>query len=121
MDLHDVRLGMRRKAVAAGAAALLAAAAAAPARADTLKTPGDPGADPDPPGATQYADSAGAVTLTRPASADAPGYTLTVTKSPFQITTTRAGQTVLATTGTSATTAAARFVSGGTSYYATGV
>jgi alpha-glucosidase (family GH31 glycosyl hydrolase) len=121
MDLHDVRLGMRRAAATAGAACLLLGAATAPARADTLKTPGDPGVDPDPPGATQYADGAGAVTLTRPASADAPGYTLTVTKSPVQITTTRAGQTVLATTGTSATTAAARFVSGGTSYYATGV
>jgi alpha-glucosidase (family GH31 glycosyl hydrolase) len=113
MDLHDVRL-------AVGAVCLLLASAA-PARADTLRTPGDPGVYPDPPSATAYADTGDAATLTRPASADAPGYTLTISKSPFEITTARGGQTVLATTGNSATSAAARFVSGGSSYYATGV
>jgi alpha-glucosidase (family GH31 glycosyl hydrolase) len=94
---------------------------AAPAAADTLQTPGDPGLRPDAPAATRFADTGTALVLTRPASRGAPGYTLTVTKAPFEITTARDGRTVLATTGDSAATAAARFVSGGTAYYATRV
>ena len=49
-------------------------------------------------GGAQVSDQAGAVTLTMPPSAGAPGYSLTVTKSPLQLTTGRAGHTVLATT-----------------------
>src|SRR3954451_20645519 len=103
------------------APAVAAAAPAAPARADTLKHVGDPGTSPDPPAATKFADTGSALELTRGSSRGAPGYTLTVSKQPFELTTTRDGQTVLATTGHSATAAAARFFSGGTSYYATNV
>jgi alpha-glucosidase (family GH31 glycosyl hydrolase) len=124
MELQRVHLGRRpRKWVLAAlvTAAALLGAAAAPARADTISTPGDPGTSPDPPAATGFADTGDSLVLTRPASADAPGYVLTIGKHPFELTTARGGRTVLATTGDSATTAAARFVSGGTSYYATGV
>jgi len=125
MEFQRVHLGShqeRWRALAVlGAAVALLATAAIPARADTLKTPGDPQIDPDPASATAFAETADAVTLTRPASAGAPGYTLTIAKQPFQLTTSRGGSTVLATTGTSDTAAAARFVSGGTAYHATGV
>ena len=119
MEFQGVHLGGRALAALGAVAAL--AVAAAPARADTMRGLGDPGTSPDPPGQTRFADSAAALTLTRRASKDAPGYTLTVAKQPFELTTTRDGKTVLATTGASATAAAARFVSGGTSYYATRV
>src|SRR4051794_6871019 len=124
MEFQGVHLGKRsrgRELAALAAAAAALAAAAAPARADTLKHVGDPGTSPDPPAATKFADTRSALELTRGSSRGAPGYTLTVSKQPFELTTTRDGQTVLATTGHSATAAAARFVSGGTSYYATNV
>jgi alpha-glucosidase (family GH31 glycosyl hydrolase) len=95
--------------------------AATPAAADTLSTPGDPQIQPDPPGATAFTAKADSLTLSRRPGHGAPGYTLTIAKQPFEVTTTRGGQTVLATTGASASTAAVRFVSGGTTYYATGV
>ena len=119
MQFQGVDLGGRALAALGAVAAL--AVAAAPARADTMRGLGDQSMSPDPPGQTRFADSGAALTLTRRASKDAPGYTLTVAKQPFQLTTRRDGQTVLATTGDSATAAAARFVSGGTSYYATRV
>src|SRR4051794_16831987 len=118
MEFQGVHLGSRALA-ALGVAGTLARAAAR-ARADTLR-PVDPGTSPDPPGATSFRDTGGALTLTRRASWGAPGYTLTIAKQPFELTTTRDGQTVLATTGAGPTAAAARFVSGGTSYYATRV
>jgi alpha-glucosidase (family GH31 glycosyl hydrolase) len=118
MEFQGVHLGSRGLAALGAAAAL--GLAAAPARADTLRTV-DPGASPDPPGATSFRDTGAALTLTRRASWGAPGYTLTIAKQPFELTTKRDGQTVLATTGDSPTAAAARFVSGGTSYYATKV
>ena len=128
MEFQRVHLGRRprnherwRTLAVLGAAAALLATAAAPARADTMKTPGDPQIDPDPASATTFAETADALTLTRPASAGAPGYTLTIAKQPFELTTSRGGATVLATTGDADTRAAARFVSGGTSYHATGV
>src|SRR4051812_7845936 len=122
MEFQRVHLGNQQRwralAVLGAAAALLVAV---PARADTLKTPGDPQIDPDPASPPRSAEPADPLPLPRPASAGAPGYTLTIAKQPFQLTTSRGGATVLATTGTSDTTAAARFVSGGTSYHATGV
>src|SRR3954468_4412830 len=114
MEFQRVHLGNQQRwralAVLGAAAALLVAV---PARADTLKTPGDPQIDPDPASATTFAETADGLTLTRPASAGAPGYTLTIAKQPFQLTTSRGGATVPATTRTSDTTAAARFASGG--------
>jgi alpha-glucosidase (family GH31 glycosyl hydrolase) len=73
------------------------------------------------PGAARFADHAGSVVLTEPAAKDAPGYRIVIDESPFEITTVRDGQTVLATTGSSDTAAAARFVAGGISYRATAV
>ena len=73
-----------------GAAALLAVALA-PALA------GRAGAAPaarDP----QFADDGATLTLRVPTAAGAPGYTIAVAKSPFQITTQRGGGTVLQTT-----------------------
>ena len=119
MEFQGVHLSGRALAALGAVAAL--AVAAAPAHADPMRGLGDQSTSPDPPGQTRFADSGAALTLTRGASRDAPGYTLTVAKQPFQLTTRRDGQTVLATTGDSATAAAARFVSGGTSYYATRV
>src|SRR3954454_7355566 len=119
MEFQGVHLSGRALAALGAVAAL--AVAAAPARADTMRGLGDPGTSPDPPGQRRFADRGAALTLPRGASKDAPGYTLTIAKQPFELTTTRDGQTVLAPTGASATAAAARFVSGGTSYYATRV
>ena len=99
MDLHDVRLGrqaQRRRLAARGRGRR------AGARGHAQDARATRAVDPDPPSATPYADTGDAVTLTRPASADAPGYTLTIAKSPFEITTARGGQTVLATTGSTA-------------------
>jgi alpha-glucosidase (family GH31 glycosyl hydrolase) len=95
--------------------------AASPAAADPLSTPGDPQTQPDPPGATAFAAKADSLSLSRRPAHGAPGYTLTIAKRPFEVTTTRGGKTVLATTGASASTAAVRFVSGGATYYATEV
>ena len=119
IEFQGVHLGGRALAALGAVAAL--AVAAAPARADTMRGLGDPGTSPDPPGQTRFADSAAALTLTRRASKDAPGYSVVVSKDPFEITTVRDGQTVLATSGDSATAAAARFVADGTSYFATSV
>jgi alpha-glucosidase (family GH31 glycosyl hydrolase) len=72
-------------------------------------------------GATHFADQGNSLVLTRAAAAGAPGYRVVIDKHPFEVTTVRAGHTVLATTGSSATAAAVRFVAGGTSYAATSV
>jgi alpha-glucosidase (family GH31 glycosyl hydrolase) len=53
-------------------------------------------------GGAQLTADGNAVTLTVPPSPGAPGYGLTVTKSPLQLTTERAGHTVLATTAATA-------------------
>jgi hypothetical protein len=73
MEFQRVHLGRRPRkhqrwpALAAlGTVAALVVTAASPARADTLKTPGDPQIDPDPASATTFAETADAVTLTRP-------------------------------------------------------
>ena len=76
-------------------------------------------------GAT-FSDQGDSLTLTEAASPggganSSPGYSVVVSKDPFEITTVRDGQTVLATSGDSATAAAARFVADGTSYFATSV
>jgi alpha-glucosidase (family GH31 glycosyl hydrolase) len=96
-------------------------AAAVPAAAGTLNTPGGKQVIPGRPGATHFADRGSSLVLTRPASDGAPGYSVVIGKNPFEVTTVRNGQTVLATTGSSASAAAARFVAGGTSYLATEV
>jgi hypothetical protein len=70
-------------------------ALAAPAGADTLRTPGDPRFSPDPPAATGYRDTGAALVLTRPASRTSPGYTLTIARSPFELTTARDGRRVV--------------------------
>ena len=77
-------------------------------------------------GGATFSDQGGSLTLTEAASRgdganSSPGYSVVVSKNPFEITTVRDGQTVLATSGDSATAAAARFVAGGTSYFATSV
>jgi hypothetical protein len=69
---------MARPVLCAAAAALLTFTAAAPALAAPA---GEPAAD--------------ALTVTVPATSGAPGYTINVTKSPFQITAERAGGTVM--------------------------
>ena len=73
----------------------------------------------------KFSDQGGSLTLTEAASRggvdSSPGYSVVVTENPFEITTVRDGQTVLATSGDSATAAAARFVAGGTAYFATSV
>lgn len=64
-----------------------------------------------------------AVRLTEPAAAGAPAYTVTIRKDPVQITTSRGGRTVLATTGRSASPATAplTFTAGGSTYAASRV
>ena len=77
--------------VARSAAALLLAAALAPA-VTASPAAAAPGAGP------QFQDRGSSLTLRIPAVAATPGYTIDVTKSPFQITTQRGGGTVLQTT-----------------------
>lgn len=102
-----------------GVAALVAAAV--PAAAGTLSTPGGKQAISARSGATRFADQGSSLVLTRPASDGAPGYSIVIDVKPFEVTTIRQGRTVLATTGSSAKAAAARFVADGTSYCATSV
>ena len=109
----------RRRVTAAGAIVLLGAsalvAAAAPAGAHPTQ------------GSATFSDRGGVLTLTeaaslgRGAASSSPGYSVVVSTNPFEITTVRDGQTVLATSGDSAKAAAARFVADGTAYYATSV
>ena len=106
-------------AVLVGVAAMVAAAV--PAAAGTLSTPGGKQTFSDRPGATRFADQGSSLVLTRPVSDGAPGYSVVIKTNPFEVITVRHGQTVLATTGSSPTDAAARFVAGGTSYLATKV
>ena len=87
--------------------------------ATAANTPASP---PDRPSATRFTAQQSSLVLTRPAAADgAPGYSVVIDKDPFEVTTVRDHQTVLATTGSSRTAAAVRFVAGGTSYVATDV
>ncbi len=72
---------MVRPVLLAAPAALLTLTATAPAVAAPAPQP-----------------AADALTVTVPAASGAPGYTIDITKSPFQITTERAGGTVLQTT-----------------------
>jgi alpha-glucosidase (family GH31 glycosyl hydrolase) len=106
-------------AVLVGVAAMVAAAV--PAAAGTLSTPGGKQTFSGRPGATRFADHGSSLALTRAASEGAPGYSVVIKTNPFEVITARHGQTVLATTGSSPTDAAARFVAGGTSYLATKV
>jgi alpha-glucosidase (family GH31 glycosyl hydrolase) len=108
----------RRRVAAAGVSLLLGVGAlvatAAPARAHTAR------------GGVQFSDKGGSLTLTEPAShgrgADGSrGYRVVVDTNPFEITTVRDGRIVLATSGDSATAAAARFVADGTAYFASSV
>ena len=84
--------------------ALVLAAALPVAVSATLLTPG---AEAD---SGRFRDHGGRVELTQSAGHGGPGYTVEVTKSPFQITTKRAGRTVLQTApAASATTGPAVF------------
>lgn len=95
-----------------GVGALAAAAAPAGARATGS--------------GVRFSDQGSSLTLTEPAShgrgtASSTGYRVVIDTDPFEITTVRDGRTVLATSGDSTTAAAARFVAGGTAYFATAV
>ena len=110
------RTGTKPTSMLIGGVALLVVAglsAATPASADPLGTPAGKQA------AARFADQGASLVLTQPASNGAPGYRVVIGKHPFEVTTVRGGQTVLATTGSSPTAAPVRFVAGGTSYLAT--
>jgi alpha-glucosidase (family GH31 glycosyl hydrolase) len=72
------------------AAAALAVIALAPAAGRTSAAAGTP--------AAQFTATSSAYTVTVPPSAGAPGYTLTITADPLQLTTRRGGHVILATT-----------------------
>ena len=106
--------------VAVLASVIAIVAAAVPAAAGT-GTPGGKQIFPGRPSPTHFAARGSSLVLARPASGGAPGYRIVIGTNPFEVTTTRDGQTVLATTGSSPRAAAARFVAGGSSYLATRV
>jgi alpha-glucosidase (family GH31 glycosyl hydrolase) len=103
-----------RKAVPIAAGAVVLLGLAVPAH-------GRPAGSSARGGATHFADQGSSLVLTHSPGAGAPGYRVVIAKHPFQVTTMRAGHTVLATTGSSSAAAAVRFVAGGTSYAATNV
>ena len=91
------RVGARRSVLAGGAVALLAAGLVS-ASAGQAAAAGGPAAG------AALARTAGTLHVQVPASHGAPGYRIVIDRAPFQITTVRHGQTVLATTPGSAPT-----------------
>lgn len=76
------------------------------------------------PRTTSVTETTDAITISEPAQRGAPAYTITVDKDPLQITTSRGGRTVLATTTTqptSASSAPVTFTVAGSTYAATQV
>jgi alpha-glucosidase (family GH31 glycosyl hydrolase) len=75
------------------------------------------------PGSTQVTQATDTITITEPAQRGSPAYTITVKKDPLQITTSRGGRTVLATTTqpTSASSPPVTFTVGDSTYAATRV